>query len=100
MKLEFSVNDGKEIGLQGSSADKETVNILLLGQLITVRGIHRATIDDPDGIGNFSRNIGGEPIAHLGVYLLGLLRGGILSCPNSPDRLVSNHDIAPIRHII
>lgn len=70
--------------LQAGTANKETVNILLLGELTAVLLTDGATVDNTDiGLG-LGGDAGTEPLADSGVDLLGLLGGSDLAGTDSP----------------
>lgn len=70
--------------LQAGTADEETVNIGLLGELTAVLLADRATVDDADLVLSLGRDGLAEPLTDSGVDLLGLLGGGDLAGADSP----------------
>jgi len=94
--LVYCFNDDLEIWSEGSPTDKEAVNIFLFNELPAVFGIHRASIEDSRGCGNFRRHFLGEPVSNVGVRLLSLLGGRDFAGADGPHGLVSDHDIAPL----
>lgn len=87
-------------GLQAGTANKETVNVLLLGELVAVLLADTATVDDSGVVRGSLANLLGEVLADGGVHLLSLLSGGDLAGANSPDGLVGNDDLAPVLDLL
>lgn len=65
-----------------------------LTQFLTVISGNTAAVYDPDVVSNRGRNRRGEVRANVYVCLLCLSRSCNLSGTNSPDWLISNHDLA------
>lgn len=83
-RLQTGVDDVDEGGLQAGTADEETIDIGLLGQLLAVLLADGAAVDDADVVGGLGGDGVGEPLADGGVDLLGLLGGGDLAGANGP----------------
>jgi len=99
-KSHLGVDDGEELWLERGTADKEAVDVLLLGQLLAVGASDRPTVDDAGGLGHGSGDILNKPLPQGGVDLLSLLRGGGLAGANGPHRLVGNDNVGPVRHVL
>ena len=72
--------------LQAGTANKEAVDVGLLGQLAAVLLSDGATVDDTDFILSLGRDVLTEPLADRGMDLLGLLSGSDLAGTDSPER--------------
>ena len=94
--LVYCFNDDLEIWSEGSSTDEEAINIFLFNELPAVLGIHRASVENSRGCGNFGRHFLGEPVSNVGVRLLSLLGSRDFAGADGPHGLVSNHDVAPL----
>jgi hypothetical protein len=70
--------------LQAGTANEEAVNIGLGSELAAVLLADGATVDDTDGVLSLLRDGSTEPLADLGVDLLGLLSGSDLTGTNGP----------------
>jgi len=70
--------------LQAGAANKEAVNVGLLGKLTAVLLADGATVDDTDVILDLGGDGLAEPLADSGVDLLGLLSSGDLTGANGP----------------
>lgn len=70
--------------LQAGTANKETVNIGLGSELAAVLLADRSTVDDTNGVLGLLGDGSTEPLADLGVDLLGLLGGSDLAGTNGP----------------
>jgi hypothetical protein len=92
-----NVNKG---GLQAGTANEETVNVLLLGELVAVLLADTATVDDSGVVRSGLADLLGEVFADGGVHLLGLLGAGDLAGANGPDGLVGNDDLAPVLDLL
>lgn len=79
------VDDVDKRRLQGSTANKETVNVGLLGKLAAVLLVDAASVQDAGLLSSLGRDLLLEPLADRSVDLLSLLSGGNLSGANSPD---------------
>lgn len=102
--------------LQASTTNKETINIILLGQVAAVLLADTTAVDDAGVVGGFGGNGIGEPLANSGVDFLGLCGGGNLAGSDGPgergilgknydqeytekgipDGLVGNDDLGPL----
>lgn len=71
--------------LQAGTANKEAVNIRLLGELAAVLLADGATVDDTDLILGLGGDGLAEPLADSGVDLLGLLSGSNLAGTDGPE---------------
>mmetsp|Transcript_485 Transcript_485/g.961 ORF Transcript_485/g.961 Transcript_485/m.961 type:complete len:376 (+) Transcript_485:919-2046(+) len=89
-----------ELGLEGSTTDKETVNVGLRGEGGGVTAIDGTTVDDADGVGYISRDVVLDPVTDGSMHLLGLLGGGNITSTDSPDGLVGDHEAAPVLHLV
>lgn len=78
------VDDVDERRLQRSTANKETVNVGLLGELAAVLLVDGATVQDTGLLGSLGRDLLLQPLADCSVDLLGLLSGGDLAGTDSP----------------
>ena len=85
--------------LQAGTANKETVNVLLLGEVLAVLSVDAAAVKDPGLVGDLVTNVGHEPLADGGVNLLGLLDGGDLAGADGPDGLVGDDDVLPVANL-
>jgi len=95
--LEGSHDDGDELlSRKRSAADKETVNVRLLGKDLGIAGVDRATVDDAGVLGDCRRDVLLEPFTGPDVSLLGLVRSGSATSSDSPNRLVSDDDASPV----
>lgn len=72
--------------LQAGTANKEAVNVGLLGKLAAVLLADGATVDDTDVFLGLRGDGLAEPLADSGVDLLGLLSGGDLAGTDSPGK--------------
>jgi hypothetical protein len=72
-------------GFQAGTANKEAVNIGLLGKLAAVLFADGATVDDTDLILGLGGDSLAEPLADSGVDLLGLLGGSDLAGTDGPE---------------
>lgn len=86
--------------LQRGTANKESINVLLLGQLVAVLLADTATVDDACRLGSLLADLLGQPLADSSVNLLCLLRRGHLARTNGPDGLVRNHNLAPVLDLL
>lgn len=78
------VDDVDERRLQRSTANKETVNVGLLGELAAVLLVDGATVQDTGLLGSLGRDLLLQPLADGSVDLLGLLSGGDLAGTDGP----------------
>ena len=69
---------------QAGTANEETVDIGLLGELTAVLLADGATVDDPGAVGSLGRDGVTEPLADGSVHLLSLLSGSDLAGSDSP----------------
>lgn len=70
--------------LQAGTANKETVDIGLLGELAAVLLADGATVDDAGVLRSLGRDGIGQPLADGSVNLLSLLSGSDLTGSNGP----------------
>lgn len=96
----LGVDDVNKGGLQRGTANEETVNVLLLGELVAVLLAHTATVDDSGVVRSGLADLLGEVLADGGVNLLGLLSAGDLAGADGPDGLVGNDDLAPVLDLL
>lgn len=96
----LGVDDINEGGLEGGTTDEETVNVLLLGELVAVLLADTATVDDSGVVRSGLADLLGEVLADGGVNLLGLLSAGDLAGADGPDGLVGNDDLAPVLDLL
>lgn len=100
ISLLVGVDDINESGLEGSTTDEETVNVLLLGQLLAVLLADGTTVDDSGLLGSILADLLGQPLTERGVHLLGLLSGSDLAGTDGPDGLVCNNNLAPVLDLV
>lgn len=81
--------------LEGSTTDKETVNVGLLGELAAVLLVDAAAVEDAGLVGDLVADAAEEVTDGL-VDLLSLLDGGNLASADGPDGLVGDDDVAPV----
>lgn len=86
--------------LEGSTADQETVNVILLGELFAVLLADGAAVEDAGLVGGLLADVVLEPLADAGVDLLGLLLGGDLTGADGPDGLVGDDDLGPVADLL
>ena len=84
-------------GLETGTTDQEAIDILLLAKLLAVLLADAAAVQDAGVVGDLLADLLGEPLADVGVDLLGLLGGGDLAGADGPDGLVGDDDAAPVR---
>merc|ERR1712006_82383 len=82
-----------ESRLEGSTTNKEAINVLHADQLASVGISDGTTIKDSNFVGSLLGDISGEPFTDLGVGLLGDLGGGSQTSTNGPDGLVGNNNL-------
>ena len=82
--------------LQASTTDKESVNILLLGQLLAVLLVDTATVEDSCLVSSLLADLVLQPRADSSVDLLCLLLGSNLAGANGPDGLVGDDNVGPV----
>lgn len=87
------------LGLQAGTANQETINILLLRQVLAVLAVDAAAIQDTGLVRDLVANVLLEPLADGGVDLLRLLDSGDLASADGPDGLVGNDDLAPVANL-
>ena len=78
------VDDVDERRLQRSTANKETVNVGLLGELAAVLLVDGATVQDTGLLGSLGRDLLLEPLTEGGVDFLCLLGGCDLAGTDGP----------------
>lgn len=98
--LESGVDNVDKLGLEGSTADKETVNVGLVLERSSVLAVGRATVDDADGLSGLLAKLGGQEGADLLVDTLGVVGGGSKTGANGPDGLVGNDDAGPVLDLV
>lgn len=82
--------------LEGSTANKEAVNIRLGSQLLRVLVRHRSTIEDAGLLSSLLAELLSHPLPDSIMSVLRLLSARDLSSSNSPNRLIRNHNLAPV----
>lgn len=107
------VDDVDESRLQAGTANQETINVGLLGQVLAVLLADAATVQDARLLRCLGRDLLLQPLTDGSVDLLGLLSGGDLTGTNSPteisirvprlkgdgdspDGLVGDNDLRPV----
>jgi len=96
----LAVDNVNKCRLQASTADKETVNVSLLGQLLAVLLRDTATVQDTGLLRRLGRDFLLEPLAESGVDFLCLLGGSNLAGADGPDiHLVDIRHLFQIVHI-
>jgi hypothetical protein len=98
--LLLSVDNVNESRLQAGAANKETVNVGLLGEVLAVLLADGAAVDDTGGLGDLLAELLVEPLADALVNLLRLLGGGDLAGADGPDGLVGDDDLAPVLDLL
>ena len=96
----LGVDDINEGGLKGGTTDEETVNVLLLGELVAVLLADTATVDDSGVVRSGLADLLSEVLTDGGVDLLSLLSGGDLAGADGPDGLVGNDNLAPVLDLL
>lgn len=94
------VDDIDKGRLEGSTTDEETINVLLLGELVAVLLADGSTVDDARLLSSLLADLLGHPLTQSGVHLLGLLGGGDLAGANGPDGLVCDDNLAPVLDLV
>jgi len=82
--------------LEGSTTDKETINIRLSNEFNAVQISDGTTIDNSGLLSNLSRDIRSEVRSNERMNFLSLSGSSDLTGTNSPDRLVGNNNGCPI----
>jgi len=90
------VDDVEERGLEGGTAHQEAVDVGARGQSVAVLGAHTATVDNPGALGDRLPFGSSKILPQALVRLLGLGGGAADSGANGPNRLICNHNTAPI----
>lgn len=85
--LLVGVDDVDEGRLQAGAANKETVNVGLLGQLLAVLLADTAAVQDAGVFRGLGGHVLLQPLTDGGVDLLGLLSGGDLAGADSPAEI-------------
>ena len=96
----LGVDDVNKGGLQRGTTNEETVNVLLLGELVAVLLADTATVDDSGVVRGGLADLLGEVLTNSGVDLLSLLSAGDLAGTNGPDGLVGNDNLAPVLDLL
>ena len=94
--LRNTVDNIEEVGLEGCSADKSSIDVGLGEQILGVGPLHTATVLNADGLGNGLADILAHPLTDVGVGLLSHLGGGGKTSADGPNGLVGNGDVLPI----
>ena len=71
--LSTGINDCDKVWFEGSTSHKETINVSCLGQLLAVAGRDRPSVNDAGGLCHLRADIVPQPLAKLGMDILGLL---------------------------
>jgi hypothetical protein len=98
--LLLSVDNVNESGLQAGAADKETVNVGLLSEVLAVLLADGAAVDNTGGLGDLLAKLLAHPLTDTLVNLLRLLGGGDLAGADGPDGLVGDDDLAPVLDLL
>lgn len=96
----LGVADGDKLGLEGSTTDQETINILLLSKGSRVATVDGATVHDAGGLSNLGVDVLLQPAANGLVDFLGLVGGGNLAGTDGPDGLVGNDNVGPVLDLL
>ena len=86
-----AVDDVGELGLEGGTADEETIDIGLGRKTTGSGGGGGSTVEDAAALGNVGTGDLTEVLTDVGVGVLGLLGGGGKTGANGPDGLVCEH---------
>mmetsp|Transcript_2577 Transcript_2577/g.4651 ORF Transcript_2577/g.4651 Transcript_2577/m.4651 type:complete len:498 (-) Transcript_2577:2604-4097(-) len=92
----LAVHDVSELGLEGGSSDKETVDVGLLTEAGGGGPGGGSSVKDAGLLGNGCSSDLAEVLPAVGVGLLGLLRGGGEAGADGPDGLVGDDDPLPV----
>src|SRR5690625_1870795 len=65
---------GELLGLEAGAPDERTVDVVLNHDRRDVPGLHRASVQHPDGVRDVPAVALGEPFADGAAHLLGVLR--------------------------
>ncbi len=84
------IDDCNKLILQGSTSDKEPIDIRLIDKLSAVGITDGSTVDNPGGSCNLLVNLLGQPLPDLVVDFLGLCSGCRESSANSPNWFVGD----------
>mmetsp|Transcript_1204 Transcript_1204/g.2905 ORF Transcript_1204/g.2905 Transcript_1204/m.2905 type:complete len:318 (+) Transcript_1204:125-1078(+) len=84
-------NNVLELGLEGSTTDKKSVNVGLLNKLLAVASLDTTSVDNTNSSGSLLSDLSLEVLTDLLVSLLCLLRGRGDTSANGPNRLVRHH---------
>ena len=82
--------------LEGSTTDKETINIRLSNEFNAVQISDGTTIDNSGLLSNLSRDIRSEVRSNERMNFLSLSGSSDLTGTNSPDRLVGKNNGVPL----
>ena len=74
---------------QASTANQESINIWLLGQIAAVFLGNTSTVKDTSSLCGLRRDSRHEPLANFGMHFLSLLGGGDFAGSNSPKLFIS-----------
>ena len=89
-------NNIGESWLEGSSSDKETIDVLHSNELGGVGIGDGSSVKDSNGSSGLLGNIGSKPFSDFCMSILSDLWGGSLSGSNGPDWLVGDDDVGPV----
>ena len=74
---------------QASTANQESINIWLLGQIAAVLLGNTSTVKDTGSLCGFRRDSRHEPLTNFSMHFLSLVRGGDFAGSNSPRLFIS-----------
>ena len=89
-------DDGQEIGLEGGTSNKESIDVLLSDQISSVLTIDGSSVLNADSLSDFLGDILRNPSSNVLVGSLSNLWGGGLTSADGPNWLVGKHDSAPV----
>jgi hypothetical protein len=88
------VDDIDKGGLQASTANEETVNVSLLGQLRAILLRHTTTVEDAGLLSSLRGNFLLQPVTDSSVDFLRLLGGSDLASANGPGILLDEINLS------
>jgi hypothetical protein len=90
------VDDLGESWLEGSSSNKESIDVLHGNELSSVSISDGSTVKNSNGCGGLLGDISCEPLSDFCMGVLSDLWGSGLTGSNSPNWLVSDDDLGPV----